>query len=443
MRFKKAAAILLASVMAVTSFAGCGSQAADTSEGKAGNEKTATENAKEGKKKKLTVTTWDNDISPQFRLAVETFQEKFPDVEVEIIDTAANEYNNKLTVMLASGDADPDVIFVKDMGSQLSMQAKGQILNLDEYIKKDNLDMSIYNNTAEKLQIDGSYYTLPYRSDWYILFYNKDLFDKAGVPYPSNDMTWEEYEELARKMTSGEGSEKVFGTHNHIWMGLVCNWAIQDGKHTLVADDYSFLKPYYEQAIRMQDEGIIQNYATLKTGNLHYTSVFQQQQCAMMPMGTWFIANMIQAQKSGETDFNWGFATIPHPEDVEAGNSVGAVTPIAINAKTDEPDLAWEFVKCATSEETAEKLAENGMLTAVQNDTIMDKLVTTEGFPKDCKDALLLKGMVFDRPLDKNIEAIRKAIEEEHDLIMIGEQDVDTGLEHMAERVKEVKENNK
>ena len=57
--------------------------------------------------------------------------------------------------------------------------------------------------------------------------------------------------------------------------------------------------------------------------------------------------------------------------------------------------------------------------------------------------SLTLKGMVFDRPLDKNIEAIRKAIEEEHDLIMIGEQDVDTGLAHMAERVKEVKENNK
>ena len=83
------------------------------------------------------------------------------------------------------------------------------------------------------------------------------------------------------------------------------------------------------------------------------------------------------------------------------------------------------------------------MLTAVQNDAIMDKLVSTDGFPKDCKDALTLKGMVFDRPLDKNIEAIRKAIEEEHDLIMIGEQDVDTGLAHMAERVKEVKENNK
>ena len=53
MRFKKAAAVLLASAMAVTSFTGCGNQAADTSDGKAANEKTATENAKEGKKEKV------------------------------------------------------------------------------------------------------------------------------------------------------------------------------------------------------------------------------------------------------------------------------------------------------------------------------------------------------------------------------------------------------
>ena len=165
------------------------------------------------------------------------------------------------------------------------MQQKGQIACLDEYIKKDNLDLSVYNGTAEDLQIDGSSYTLPYRSDWYVLYYNKDLFDKANVPYPGNDMTWDEYEELARKMTSGEGNDKIYGTHNHNWMALVCNWAIQDGKNTLVSDDYSFLKPAYEQALRMQEDGIIQDYATIKTGNLHYSSVFEQQQCAMMPMG--------------------------------------------------------------------------------------------------------------------------------------------------------------
>ena len=66
----------------------------------------------------------------------------------------------KRQVMLAGGDLDPDVIFVKDMGTQISMQEKGQIECLDKYIEKDKLDLSIYNGTAEELQIDGKQYTL-------------------------------------------------------------------------------------------------------------------------------------------------------------------------------------------------------------------------------------------------------------------------------------------
>ena len=42
-------------------------------------------------------------------------------------------------------------------------------------------------------------------------YYNKDLFDKAGVEYPSNDLTMEDYDALARKMTSGSGDTKVYG----------------------------------------------------------------------------------------------------------------------------------------------------------------------------------------------------------------------------------------
>ena len=69
-------------------------------------------------------------------------------------------------------------------------------------------------------------------------------------------------------------------------------------------------------------------------------------------------------------------------------------------------------------------------------------LTSVKGFPEGCEEALELKGMVFDRPLDKNIEKIRKAVEEEHDLIMIGEESIDDGLKNMTERVKEIREAN-
>lgn len=445
MRLKKAAALTLVTAMTASMAAGCGSssstadsKAADTTAAGEGTEEKKEEGASDGKKT-LSISVWDNDATPQFTAVAEAFMAANPDVTIEFIDAPSSEYNNKVTVMLAGGDSESDVIFVKDTENQVSMKEKGQILNLDEYIKKDAIDLGMYQGVAEQLQMDGSNYTLPFRKDWYMLFYNKDLFDKAGVEYPSADMTWDEYEELAKQMTSGEGSSKVYGTHNHTWQALVSNWAVQDGKNTLMSEDYSFMKPAYEQAVRMQDEGIMQSYANLKTGSIHYISVFEQQ-CAMLPMGSWFIGTLIQDKEAGKFDFNWGVTTIPHPEGVEAGVTVGSTTPVAINAKSDDPDLAWEFVKFATGEEGAMALADNGIFPAASTDAINEKLAAIPGFPEDETDALNITSWVLDRPIDAKMAAGRKVLEEEHDLIMIGEEDIDTGIANMNQRAKEARE---
>lgn len=160
----------------------------------------------------------------------------------------------------------------------------------------------------------------------------------------------------------------------------------------------------------------------------------------MVPMGTWFIATLIQDRNDGKFDFNWGVTKIPHPQGVAAGSTVGSVTPIAINAKTDVPDTAWEFVKFATSAEGAEILADNSVFPAISSDAVTEKLSSIAGFPEDGKTALEVKNFVFDRPLDAKMGSVRKVIEEEHDLIMIGEEDIDTGIANMNQRAKEAVE---
>ena len=200
--------------MVCTSLAACGSkdtatkapettakEEATTAAGAESKEETTA--AASGEKQVLSVTTWDYDTTPQFSAVVKAYEAKNPNVEIKVIDTSADEYNNSLGISLSAAQADPDVIWVKDMGSMLQMADKGQLLPLDEMIKADNLDLSVYSGAAEQLMYNDTTYGLPYRSDWYVLYYNKDLFDAAGVEYPSNDMTWKEYDELAAKMTSG------------------------------------------------------------------------------------------------------------------------------------------------------------------------------------------------------------------------------------------------
>ena len=453
MRKRQLIAALMAGVVTCGALAGCGggdssaqnqdgeqTTAASSGQGQSAGGNSESGSAPEGKQV-LSVTTWDNESSPQFQAVIDAYEEKNPNVEIKIIDTSADEYNNSLGISLSAAQPDPDVIWVKDMGSMLQMADKEQLMPIDDFIAKDNFDMSIYKGAAEQLMYNGKAYALPYRNDWYVLYYNKDLFDAAGVEYPSNDMTWEEYYELAAKVTSGEGSSKVYGTHNHTWQALVTNWAVQDGKHTVVEKDYSFMKHWYEEALALQDGGYIQDYSTLKTANIHYSSVFKNQQCAMMPMGTWFIATMMQSQQEGETDFNWGVATIPHPSDTETGYTVGALTPIAISAFTDQPDLAWDFVKFASSEEAAEILAEQGVFTGIPSDAAIKTIASAELFPEGESNVEALKYVhySFDRPLDPQIEEIRTVLNEVHEMIMIHSYSVDEGLAELTERVAEIK----
>lgn len=455
MKRRKIMALTLTASMMAVSLAACGGNnktetttASETKAETAGETKAPESTAGEtttaeasGEKKVLSVTTWNNDTSPQFQAVIDAYEAANPNVQIKVIDTAADEYNNSLGVSLSAAQADPDVIWVKDMGAMLQMVDKKQLMPLDNFISSDGYDLSIYNGAAEQLQYNDGTYALPYRSDWYVLYYNKDIFDAAGVEYPSNDMTWEEYYDLAAKMTSGEGSSKIYGSHNHTWQALVTNLAVQDGEHTVVEKDYEFLRKWYEDALALQDNGYIQDYSTLKTANIHYSSVFKNQQCAMMPMGTWFIATMLQSIAEGETDFKWGIATLPHPENTTAGYTVGALTPVAISAYTDEPDLSWDFVKFAASKEAAEILAEQGVFAGIQTDESLNSIASVPNFPEGQSniDALKYTHYSFDRPLDPNIEEIRKPLDEVHEMIMIKSYTIDEGIDELNQRVAEIK----
>lgn len=173
---------------------------------------------------------------------------------------------------------------------------------------------------------------MPFRSDFWVLYYNKDLFDKAGVEYPSNDLTMEDYDALARKMTSGSGDTKVYGCHYHTWRSAASLFSILDGKNTIIDGKYDFMKPTYDMVIAQQKDGICMDYGYLKTSSLHYSAAFENQQCAMVNMGSWFISTLEAYMKDAETKFNWGIVKYPHPAGAEAGSTLGTVTSLAINA---------------------------------------------------------------------------------------------------------------
>jgi multiple sugar transport system substrate-binding protein len=392
----------------------------------------------QGEKVALKMTVWDNATTPYWQAVVDAYQAKNPNVTVELVDTASADYQDKVNVMLSGGDK-TDIITVKDIPGYNAMFSRGQIIDLTDYIKSSGIDLSAYNGATDELTTDGKLYALPFRSDIWILYYNKDIFDKAKLPYPTNDMTWTQFDELARKLTSGEGADKVYGAHFHIWRSAVELATVQDGKNTVIAKDYSFMKPMYDMVTKMQDDGIIMDYGELKTGKIHYSGPFKNGQVAMLPMGSWFIGTLIKAEAAGEFNFKWGVAAYPHPEGVEAGTTAGTLTSLAINAASEHKDAAFDFIKFYSGPEGAKVLAATGNLPALRTPEALEAFAGVKGVPAEAKDALQAKVVRLELPLDPHVGEIEKVLNEEHDLIMTKSVSVDDGIAEMTKRISEIK----
>jgi multiple sugar transport system substrate-binding protein len=399
-----------------------------------GNWKTASQ---DGGPVTIAAANWDLENMPYILPMIEAFKQTWPDISVEIMDIPSADYTQKLMVML-NGGSDVDVFWIKDGDTIKSLVNKGQLADLIPYLIRDNIDLKVYNGLVDRFNIDNRIIALPARTDYYILYYNKDIFDAAKVPYPSNDMTWGEWEQLAARLTSGTGNNKIYGAHLHTWQACVQNWGVQDGKHTIMDTDYSFFKPYYDMAIRMQNAGTLWDYGSLRTGGIHYSSAFLQGKTATMPQGTWFLSTILNRIKSGEAKLRWGIAAIPHPAGTSAGWTVGSATPIAINEASRKKDAAWEFVKLVTGDEGARLYAEYGSFPSRANTQTLAEIAKISGMPDGSLEALSVKNISLDRPYEDYVTEVNQMLGEEHSLIMLKEVTVDQGLARMAKRSKEI-----
>ena len=423
---KKALAVFLIALAAVTSVFANGGSESTSGDG------TTT----------LTWAVWDYATTPYYDALINAYEAANPDVNIEVIDLGSADYQTALQIQLSGGGSDFDVVAVKDIPGYNNLVKAGLLQDLTPLAERDGVDTAAYGGIVEQVSVAGKFYELPFRSDFWVIFYNKDLFDAAGVPYPDNDMTFEEYDQIARAVTSGSGASKVYGAHYHTWRSAIQLFGILDGQHQITdGGDYSYLKPYYEMALAQQADGIVQDYATLKTSNIHYTGVFYNQSVAMMNMGSWFIASLIAANQSGQSDAqNWGIVKYPHAEGVEPGTTLGTITALAIPTGTDQTEAAWDFVKFVCGTEGAEALAATGNFPAVTNDEINNIIASMDGFPQDeqSKEALNVAQLYLEMPLHDKSAEIEVVLNEFHDQIMTGNMSVDDGLAEMGRRVDQV-----
>jgi multiple sugar transport system substrate-binding protein len=384
----------------------------------------------------LTVVTWDATTTPYLIAQKEAFEASHPGVKIEYVDVASQDYAVKATTMLEGGDTS-DVFMIKEIDNLINWQAQGFAAPLADYIAK-GYDLSGFVGTEVNYAVDGVQYAIPFRSDFWVLFYNKDLFDAAGVDLPTNDMTWGQYAELAKKLTDKE--KDVYGTHYHTWLSAVVNWAVCGTGYTLADKKYDNLLYYYTLYQDLEDSGACMSYADLKASGLHYSAAFANGNIAMLPMGYWYVSTLIGYNKDGTCNFNWGITAVPHADDVAAGSSFGNLTGAMINAKSENKDLAWEYISWLGGPEGAKATASVGARPAWVSEDVAEAMASVDGFPADenSKAALIPSSVAMEWPVAEKVSDIKTIVNEEHSMIMAREVTPEEGIGEMNERVAEL-----
>ncbi len=259
-----------------------------------------------------------------------------------------------------------DLIGLRGNTNLLALQDKGVLLDLSPYIHRSDLDVTAYGNMYNEIEYEGGYYGLPARSTSWVLYYNKELFDAAGVPYPE-EMTWEEYLKLSQKMFSEEGENTVWGGYYLPWIYHMS--AIQKGCY-LLDDDLDPIKESLALTKKLYDSGSHVPYEIVKDRDDDNRYDFEEGNIAMLINGEWLANMLLEDEEAGYSMPDWDIAPLPVPEGVEKGTTVGMYQFVGMTTACEYPEEAFEFLKFLCGEEGAEIYARNGIIPAWSNEEI-------------------------------------------------------------------------
>lgn len=170
------------------------------------------------------------------------FNKKYPNIKVDTILVNAAEYATKIKTSMVAGEQ-MDIIETST-GTIERSQAASMYYPLDDLIKKAGLDVNKeYGDYVKQLMVDGKIYGIPKYLAPAGIWYNKKHFDEAKIPYPTAEWTWDEFFEIAKKLTVKDSNGKVqrYGAYDWTFTangtaGPVANLALYGGWQLLKDD---------------------------------------------------------------------------------------------------------------------------------------------------------------------------------------------------------------
>jgi multiple sugar transport system substrate-binding protein len=316
-----------------------------------------TEAAASGEKITLTFSLWGDPAEQETtQKALDVYNEQQDKVYVKALQIGRDEYNEKLQTMATSNEM-PDCGMVAE-DTVIGWARDGLLSDVDIYAGQENMPLDYL-----AFKYNGKTVAYSAANEVLGLWYNKKMFDDAGVPYPPATLdkawTWDEFIDVAKKLTLDANGkhpgEAGFDKNNIVQYGAYVNqytwqlevWALSNGGSFFSPDGKSvvFDDAAVEAMQKVVDLHLVENVAPLNDGTQDngFASSLGAGNVAMCTEGAW--ATGFRADLDG---IDYGVGVLPY---MKQKVNICTGGPTGVFATTEHPEEAAEFLRWYNSEE--------------------------------------------------------------------------------------------
>lgn len=320
-----------------------------------------------GKASPVTITyaIWDSNQEKGLRKMADEFEKANPGIKIKIQVTGWADYWTALEAG-ATGGSLPDTFWMHS-NEIYKFASNNMLLNLNSRIKaskKVNLNnypkglVSIYN-------FKGNQYAVPKDYDTIGLWYNKTMFDKAGVAYPNEKWTWNDLYKAAKKLTKADHSQYGILAPLHNQEGYY-NFVYQNGGTIITKDKKSgYDNPKTIEAMKYYVNFVKEGLSPKEFGDAERATDMQSGLCAMGFFGSWNLSGFASNDYMAK---NFNVTVLPASNSGKRASIFnGLGNAIAYNTK--HPNEAWKWVEYLGSKEGQLRQAQLGVAISAYNGT--------------------------------------------------------------------------
>ena len=290
------------------------------------------------------------------------WQAAHPEIKVVFEHTPYTGYDSKILTRIAGGAA-PDII-TTEVNYFVTFASKGILENLSLHLADDTQFRlsDFFPQIIDRFMVNGNLYAVPRDvAPFACVFYNKDLFDQAGVAYPTDDWNWDDLLRTARALTKKDESGRTlqYGFYGWAWQNFVYGNGgalvddIKNPKRTLIADPKTIAGlQFYSDLPNLYH--VTPTPTALSNLGMGVDMMFASGRLAMFLSGIW------ETPLLRNYKFRWDVVMFPkNREGIRAFGTGGSGYAILRSSKHKKE--AWEVIKALTSENGQARLAARGL----------------------------------------------------------------------------------